>query len=214
MAKRRKGGKGGKGSGRRHVDNKVVMTDTEAISRLATGRRSKTLSWRSLVADLTRTHGAKGARERLGVSESTFRDWRKGRHQPNAANQQKILASWHTPEVRRKIVSKKRQNAAAAGRGMVLQFTGQVGPVDSRYLRYRKITQNLSADAANRIMQAFVDGGPEAAQAELEQVLAEEYAYQDQRSSEVPWVLGGDITKMGMTFRDDDRGAGSWYSDE
>ena len=209
MAKRGKRGKG-KGGGRRHVDNKLVMSETEAISRLATGRRSKTLSWRQLVADLTRTHGAKGARERLGVSDSTFRDWRKGRHQPNEANQRKILDSWHTPEVRRKIVSKKRQNTASRGRGVALQFTGELGPVDSQYLRYRKITTNLSADAANRIMQAFVDGGPEAARAELEQVLAEEYAYQDQRSSEVPWVLGRDITKMQMDFRDD--GGGTWHS--
>ncbi|MFK4091106.1 hypothetical protein ACI2LF_43775 [Kribbella sp. NPDC020789] len=162
----------GEGKGR---PRKAVMNTEDAMTKMVTNRRSKSSTWASRVRDLVKAHGKDGAKDRLGVSDSTMRAWLKGRRAPNKANAATILGEHDTSDVRRSQVSRYRQRQLdrMASDGARLVFRASVGPRDEAYKRFRRISRDLPAEVAERINDAFINGGPDAARAELIEVMRE-----------------------------------------
>lgn len=173
------------------VGREKVMSSEEAITRGLSGARRKARDWSHKLADMKKAYGSEGARERIGVSKSTWRAWNAGRRGPNKANRGRIAEQWDTRDVRKAAIPTRRANKAAAG-GAQVKLTGMIGPrkpaagqdhtsiQDTTYgPRTRSIGHsapiNLSPATVAGILDAFEWEGPQAAMEELEHAIAVEY---------------------------------------
>lgn len=197
---------------RRRGSGKVVMSDADAMTRAVTGRRRKTTTWRHRVQDLVNAHGSEEARRRVGVSKSTWRAWSTGRRNPNKANQAKVAGEWNTRAVRSSMIPKRRASKAGAY-GITAKASGNIGPLDEKYRRVRAIAAELPPDASQRIMDAYVEGGPDAAKDELRYAIAEHYFGHpaDPDHEYEPTAFLDDLDDLTFTSRDD---LGGGYFDD
>jgi riboflavin biosynthesis pyrimidine reductase len=153
----------------------------EATDRAVRGPRApRTVTDYRRARDVIKTYGEEGAAERLGVSRRTLRAWanpnRARRTTPSRANRARLAAEHDTPEVRRATAPKRRMDRFRRN-GMRVAFTGIAGPraEGKDYVRLRTITTNLPPDAAAAIMDAYLEGGGEAAQAAFREAMREHY---------------------------------------
>lgn len=153
----------------------------EATDRAVRGPRTpKTLTDYRRAKDLIKTHGLRGAAERLGVTGRTLRGWsnpnRSKRTTPSKANRAKLGAEHDTADVRRATAPKRRMDRFRRN-GMRISFTGLAGPraEGKDYVRRRTIQANLPPDAAAAIMNAYIEGGPAAAQQAFRDAMREHY---------------------------------------
>lgn len=183
------------------------MSAADAVIKGITGRRAKETTWSHQVKDLIKAFGKDGARAVVGVSESTWRRWTSGRGGPSKANLAKLGNSWNSRDVRAAMIPKRRANKAA-GAGFKVKLTGVQGPTsDPKYARLRSISADLPAEAAQAIMDAFVEGGPEAANEALREAMAEHYYGSMPGTSSTM----DDLTDIKMSARDDF--GGSFFDD-
>ncbi|MPZ62906.1 MAG: hypothetical protein GEU93_16755 [Propionibacteriales bacterium] len=173
-----------------------------------TGRRNKANTWGHQLRDVVKAFGHEGARARLGVSKSTWRAWTKGRRSPNKGNLSKIAGTWNSRDVRQAMIPARRGRKASTN-GFKVSLTGLLGPTnDPRYARVRKIAAEFPPDVAQQIMDAFVDGGPEAANEEIRRAISEHYFGRD--PDELATL--DDVTDVDFKAKDE-RGGGSYFDD-
>lgn len=196
----------------RYRGKQKVMGTEGAWYRAMTGNRSKEVTDQRRVKDLVKAHtprvskrregaprnaaearrqGERAAAERLGVSVRTLQSWSNKKRAPNKANLAKVRDAHNTREVRAATTPKRRRNRFAGG--LKVNVTANQGPNDRTYYRVRNIADTFDPDAAERIMDAFVEGGPEQAQRQLLEEInaAEGYA----GSEGLDWGME-DITKF------------------
>lgn len=203
MAKKR-------GPGRRRVRGEEVMSDADAMTKLVTGRRNKHNTWKHQLRDLIKTHGSEEARQRVGVSKSTWWAWNTGRRNPNRGNQTNIVGQWNTREVRAAIIPTSRRRRASAD-GFVFTLKGNVGFIDPEYRSIRTLAgKQLSPEAADDVMDAWITGGPDAAKAQFQRALAREYFEVD--PDKVP-AFADDITAVNFKPGPIGAGGGSYFDD-
>lgn len=180
------------------------MSSTDAVLRAVTNRKTKSTTWSRQVKDLVKAFGKDGAREKLGVSESTWRRWTNGRGKPSKANLGKLADQWATPEVRRSMIPKRR-SAKAGKNGFSMKIVGKLSPKpDEKYLRYRSLSLQMPPEIAQEIMDAFVDGGPEAADDVLQMWLEDAYYYgEDPDREREGGGLMSDIESIVFSARDE-----------
>lgn len=190
---------------------KAVMSKANAMFRaIASGPKNRTEYRR--MKDVIKAFGAEGARQQIGVSKKTWRDWnhpdRKKRKKPNAANQRKIDGLFNTVETRRASVSRKRAKELdqLVANGGEFSMTGDVGPADPQYKRFRTIAMKLDRDAASDLMQVWYTYGPDAAHDALMDMVATRYF--DERASKGR-VFVDDITDYLITPSSGDSDSGS-----
>lgn len=159
------------------------MTMSEAWDRAVRargGRRApKTSTSYQATRDVVKAYGEQGALDQLGVTRRTLRSWLNPdpakRRTPSKASEAVIRAAQQTPAVRRLAVGARRANRFAT-QGMHVKFTGHGGPKsDIKYQRDRGMEFKIPPEAAEQVLDAFVEGGPEAAQSALEQAMTEHY---------------------------------------
>lgn len=149
----------------------------------ATSRHNPAKDPAAMVRELERALGSKKAvAERLGVSTRTVQRWttttgtqRRAIRGENAA---KVRQGYgRSPEVRKASTSRLRASRMR-NKGATLRAKGYIGPVvggsDGR--RDREITTQLSGEAMDRVLDAWMSGDDDAARAALENALDEEYA--------------------------------------
>lgn len=153
----------------------------EAINKAVRGQRTpRTTTTYRQIKDLIKTYGDRSAADRLGVSTRTLRTWvhadRSKRRTPSKANRGKIGTEHDTREVRRATAPRRRLNRLGK-KGIKVNFTGQAGPVamGKDYRRLRKITADLPPDAAEAIMNAYVEDGSAAAEEAFREAMREHY---------------------------------------
>ncbi|OLL69921.1 hypothetical protein Ae168Ps1_6337c [Pseudonocardia sp. Ae168_Ps1] len=153
----------------------------EAITKAVRGQRTpRTTTTYRQIKDLIKTYGDRDAADRLGVSARTLRTWvhpdRSKRRAPSKANRGKIGTEHGTREVRRATAPRRRLNRLGK-KGIKVNFTGQAGPtpMGKDYRRLRKITADLPPDAAEAIMNAYVEDGPAGAEAAFREAMREHY---------------------------------------
>lgn len=134
-----------------------------------------------MVREMKRELGTKGAAERLGVSARTVQRWTTTtgtqRRAIKGANAAKVREGYgRSPEVRKAATSRLRA-ARMRNKGATVRVKGQIGPVigGKDYRRPREITTQLSGDAMDRVIGAWMSGDDSAARAELERALDQEY---------------------------------------
>lgn len=157
-----------------------VMSKSDAITGLVGNSTRKERGWNHDLADIMKTYGSEGARERLGVSKTTWRRWQSGKQHPSAGNLSKIRGEWNTPAVRRKTVAPRRASKATSN-GANVKVSGQVGPYaayspgGSDEPRDRTIDFDLSGEQMRELYDAYVYDGPDAAHEVLQHFAAVEY---------------------------------------
>jgi hypothetical protein len=180
-------GSGSDGDKPKYRDRKRVMSDEDAMAKLITGRRTKFPTWSGRAKDLAKAHGDDGAKDRVGVSKSTWRAWLKGKRSPNKANMDKLRSELNSADVRRAGISKfrRRKLDKMAESGAVLKFTAFTGPRDARYARMRKIRRDLPPEVAAEMQEAWINGGPDAARAVIVESLREYYQENTESGSDM-----------------------------
>lgn len=157
------------------------MSMGEAITKAVRGQRTpRTTTTYRQIKDLIKTYGDRAAADRLGVTSRTIRAWghpdRSKRRTPSKANRGKIGTEHNTRTVRRATAPRRRLNRLGK-KGIKVNFTGQAGPVPmgKDYRRLRKITADLPPDAAEAIMNAYVEDGPAGAEEAFREAMREHY---------------------------------------
>lgn len=187
---------------------KKRMSKADAIFKALTGRKAKETTWSHQVADLVKAFGKDGAKERLGVSDSTWRRWTSGRGAPSKGNAAKLGEAWNTREVRAAAIPKRRANKAARN-GFAVKLTGTLGPTaDPGYARTRSLAAQFPAEVAQEIMDAFIEGGPDAAHEAIQEALMEHYYGGDPDAG----AILEDLTGIQFSARDGEAG-GSFFDD-
>lgn len=148
------------------------MSNDDAWHKAMGNTRSQSVTWYQRAKDIVKTHGVRGAAEQLGVTARTVKSWvhrdRTKRTTPSKANQSRVQDAHQTPEVRRAIAP--RRTARLSQNGMRVTMAGNIRPASSgsEYERFRQISFSLPSDAAAHVMDAFTEGGPEAAKQALQ----------------------------------------------
>jgi hypothetical protein len=147
----------------------------------ATSRQDPAKDPAAMARELKRELGTKGAAERLGVTPRTVQRWttttgtqRRAIKGPAAAKVRQSYAK--SPEVRKASTSRLRA-ARIRNKGATVRVKGQIGPVigGKDYRRPREITTQLSGEAMDRVLDAWMRGDDKGARAALERGLDEEY---------------------------------------
>lgn len=158
-------------------DNKKIMSPHEAWDNAIKGSRAKSVSTYAKLKELLKANGGdvEKAMRALGIKDKrTWKAWtdpdRTKRKEPGTAARRKLDQQRNTPEFRRAALPRRRVERLKRS-GMKVKLHGAIMPnADPKYLRIRNATVNLPPDAAERVLDAYADGGPEMA----EQVLREE----------------------------------------
>jgi hypothetical protein len=165
----------GKGDKPTHRGGKKVMDEADAWDAAVRGTRRKTTTiYQKVKAVLKATRGnAEEAMQKLGIKDiRTLKRWTdsdaKKRGEPNPANLKKLNEVYNSPEVRRATIPKKRVERLKKN-GMKVTIKGNQGPGSggATYMRIREIALELPPDATDRVMEAFIEGGPESAKEQL-----------------------------------------------
>lgn len=196
------GGKGG-GKGRkrpvRRFGQSTGMSKADSWHRAMQGSRGvKTYTPYRRVKDLIKTqmktHGLterdaiRAVANTLGVKQRTVRTWihpvRSRRRRPGKKAEQRIHIAHSTREVRAATTPPRRTKKMSTG-GMRVKLTGNIGP-DMKgaadYKRFRTIDRlHLPPDATERVMNAYIEGGPDAAEEQLRAEMYEHYNPDDPR---------------------------------
>ncbi|MFR9806450.1 hypothetical protein ACL02T_29800 [Pseudonocardia sp. RS010] len=179
------------------------MDMSEAITKAVRGQRTpRTVTTYRQVKDLIKTYGDRGAAERLGVSPRTLRTWvhpdRSKRRSPSKANRGRIGAEHDSRDVRRATAPRRRMNRLGR-KGIRVKFTGNAGPVamGKDYRRLRSITADLPPEAAEAIMNAYVEDGTAGAEAAFRDAMREHYHDADWQFSDPQEFQFGDSALYG-----------------
>ncbi|SHN48183.1 hypothetical protein [Cryptosporangium aurantiacum] len=182
---RRGGSGGGSGRGRRNTDpparyrDKKKIVDPDDAWRNAVGnRRAKSVTWGQKVKDVLKANGGdrSATMEALGIKDKRTLDrWLSGKGKPSRASQGRIDGAYNRPETRRGAMPARRVNRLKRD-GMKVKAHGSIAAnADPKYARIRGIAVTLPPDATERILDAYAEGGPEAAQAALLEEMREHY---------------------------------------
>ena len=155
----------------------------EAIERGVRRRAPRRITVYRQVKDLIKTYGERDTAQRLGVTVRTLRAWvhpdRRRRRNPRKANRDRISAE-HQRNARdvRQATAPRRRMKRLSSKGMRVEIRGAVGPSlqGKDYSRpNRGILADLPPEAAENIMNAYFEEGPEAAAEALKEALSEWY---------------------------------------
>lgn len=177
--------RGGSSDDEQYRGRRKVMRDGDAWDAAVRGSRRKSTSWYQKAKAVLKTHkgDAKRAMQSLGIRDR--RTWKrytnpdpKKRGAPSKENQRKLDQAYNSPDVRRATLPNKRINRFKK-KGMKVTITGSQGPAaaGATYERIRSITTQLPPSGAERVMDAFIEGGPDAAKQQLQEEMMSEDGY-------------------------------------
>lgn len=157
---------------KRYLGGKLVMSNADAFEKAVRGSgAAKTLTWYQQCKDLLKAEGGNvdAVMRKLGIkSKGTWRKWThpdpKKRATPGAAMRAKIKEIRNSADVRKGFLPKRRMERFKKN-GMKVSMHGRIAAnADPRYERVRAAEVLLPPDAAERVIDALIEGGPEMAE--------------------------------------------------